>query len=129
MEQDQQRIDPVHGDCFATCVACLLDLPRSDVPNFMEKPGPEWWVDLQDWLSTRGLWCEAHSGKGSQGQITDNPPGYWIASGKSPRGAYHHAVIFHGNTLAHDPIRAAMVIVDASALRPQKPRRWRQRSV
>lgn len=96
--QDQQHISSVNGDCFAACVASMLDMPRSEVPNFMEAgPGPEWWVALQRWLGERNMWCEVMKIESC------NEPGYWIGSGKSPRGDYHHAVVMHGHTFAHDP--------------------------
>jgi len=95
--QDQQHIDPKTGDCFRCCVASILDLSWRDVPNFMEHPGDAWWTAVQEWLAARNLRCEV--------ALADDyvPPGYWIASGKSPRGDYHHAVVMHGCTVAHDP--------------------------
>ena len=97
--RDQQHIDPKTGDCFATCVASLLDLPRDEVPNFMlAGPGEEWWMELQRWLGNRGLQCAV-----TKVEVRRPETGYWIGSGRSPRGNYHHAVIMLGDDIAHDP--------------------------
>lgn len=41
------------GDCFRTCVACILDLAVEDVPNFCLKE--TWLEDLVRWCSERGV--------------------------------------------------------------------------
>lgn len=44
------------GDCFAACVASILDLPREAVPHFCAVPdGEDWFADFQTWLAARGL--------------------------------------------------------------------------
>lgn len=53
------------GDCHRTCIAMILDLPRDDVPHFMEGTSMDWpdgdprWLACEDaeraWLATRGL--------------------------------------------------------------------------
>ncbi len=99
---DQCVIDPHNGDCFAACVASILDLSLDEVPNFMEQPGDHWFTVALAWLNDRGLTVEVKRGKEGCAVVC-TPPGYWIGSGKSPRGDYHHAVVFRGDTMAYDP--------------------------
>jgi len=91
----------IHGDCFATCVASILDLDRQEVPHFMETD--PWWPGFQKWLFARGLDCEARKGTGPNGEVTEFPTGYWIGSGRSPNADCNHAVVMLDDQLAHDP--------------------------
>jgi len=44
------------GNCFAACVASLLELPLEDVPNFCAmEPHKEWFQRFVEWLHWRGL--------------------------------------------------------------------------
>lgn len=42
------------GDCWRTCIACLLDMEPSEVPHFAALDG-NWWANTQAWLMQRGL--------------------------------------------------------------------------
>ncbi len=84
------------GNCFPTCIACLLDCEKdTDVPNFH---GADWWGQYQEWLVARGwrlrVWYHNTWGK---------PKGYSIMSGKSPRGDFLHAVVAYDGELRWDP--------------------------
>lgn len=92
---------PSKGDCFATCVAMVLDLPRDDVPDFPAgNDDPAWWSEFQSWLDKRGLTAievvcpPAVSGDLARVPmvgVTDGTP--CILSGPSPRGSWKHAVV------------------------------------
>lgn len=100
---------PEKGDCFATCIAMVLDLPQDDVPNFCSS-GVNWWWRFQGWLEERGLvsievnlppppWRNL-------GALTPGVP--VIITGKSPRGDWLHSVVAmtrgeEGFELLHDP--------------------------
>ena len=88
------------SDCFRTCLASLLDLEPSQVPDFY---GSQYvnkesaWSRLCDWLI-------------SEFQInanyrTDRPPKYWsIAVGTSNiDGLTKHSVLVCDGEFAHDP--------------------------
>ena len=94
------------GNCFAACVASVLEVPLADVPNFcVEYSESEWYFALARWLGERGFapltqqvnpavffeWCS---------QLW--PEVYWIAGGPNPRGV-SHAVVYRGAKLVHDP--------------------------
>lgn len=84
--------DHEKGDCFRTCVAMILDLPRDEVPNFCA--GDEWWRDFQHWLEDRHLTAVEVF------VLEDRPTMAWVTcgtpcilSGRSPRGDWLHSVV------------------------------------
>lgn len=97
-----QTVTGRHGNCFSACVASILEIPISQVPNYCA-PGrsPErWWRAFNKWLAPRGLWAL---------RIVDYDhitPGYWIACGKTVRSRKNspgHAVVFRGGHFVWDP--------------------------
>jgi hypothetical protein len=77
-------------------VASLLELPYEKVPNFVEEL--DWNYAMQKFLKTYNMYPLYL-------QRTD--PLYqkvnYIATGKSFRGDFHHAIIMNGNDMVHDP--------------------------
>lgn len=104
----------VFGDCYRTCIACLLDLAPADVPHFydrLENEDPEnKGRDLRDgWLRERGFFVVSipfAAGDGLAGVLTTmgalNPASYFILSGESRTGV-NHSVIACGGQIIHDP--------------------------
>ena len=92
----QRIIDSKNGDCLKCCVASLLELPYEKVPNFVEEL--DWNYAMQKFLKTYNMYPLYL-------QRTD--PLYqkvnYIATGKSFRGDFHHAIIMNGNDMVHDP--------------------------
>lgn len=97
------------GDCFAACVASLLGLPLSAVPNFCAEHGEgDWYEHFSKWLNERGfapltfsLPTEAMLEAHIEWAKKFAPSIPWIAGGDTSRGK--HAVVFVGSELAHDP--------------------------
>lgn len=93
------------GNCFATCIACILDLPVERVPNFCgdhpESDG-EWLRAANRWLAQFGLrYIEFTFGD----WVTDShglPGCHVVVSGPGPRGC-DHATVWLDGKLAHDP--------------------------
>ncbi len=93
--------DGIHnGNCFAACLATLLDLPLWMVPPFEDMFGrtdhymercQRW---LQQMLKLQLVRVEGHP--------QDKLPEFYIANGLSPRGVYH-SVIYSAGNLVHDP--------------------------
>lgn len=89
--QKQTVCECSEANCWSTVIACCLNMPADDVPNFCT-PEDGWWEKTQEWLAMRGLtlvaipWEHGSMGAGglSQGTIC-------IASGKSP----HHPTEMH----------------------------------
>ena len=102
-----------HGNCQSACLAMLLGLDISDVPNFNATPGDNnaKWNAMREWLAARGWgiitivpW---------QGLPWPPSRGFFIAGGVAPRGS-RHAVIYKDGALWHDPHpeRAGIASVD-----------------
>jgi len=89
-----------NGNCFAACLASMLDIPLWMVPPFEEGFGrPEWYEHrAAEWLERVFKMRMVHL----NGHQVDRLPEFYVASGKSPRGV-HHAVIYSKGALVHDP--------------------------
>lgn len=85
------------GNCWSTCIACILDLDVADVPDFNQ--APDWAAAANEWLGKRGLAFATRCG-------SSPPPGLdgalIIASGMSGRGV-RHAVLWRDGAMVHDP--------------------------
>lgn len=92
--------DGIHnGNCYAACLASLLDLPLWMVPPFEEMFG------RGDWFSRTGEWLGRMFRLRivrSQGHDPAALPEFYIANGPAERGV-HHSVIYRAGELAHDP--------------------------
>lgn len=93
------------GNCFATCIACILDLRVEDVPNFCgdnPEANGEWLRATNRWLAQYGLrYIEFTYGD----WVVDShgvPDCHVIVSGPGPRGCDHATVWLNGK-IAHDP--------------------------
>lgn len=82
------------GNCMQAAVATLLDLPLDGVENFIEH-GDRCHHRLKEWLHERGFALERRDG-------AVVCAGYYLAVGKSPRGA-SHMVVMCDDQIAHDP--------------------------
>lgn len=90
-----------NGNCYAACLASLLELPLWMVPPFEDmfgRPDGVWWHRAEDWmerlLRARLVRREGHD--------LDRLPEFYIASGLSARGV-RHSVIYSRGELVHDP--------------------------
>lgn len=90
------------GNCLAACVASLLNLNISDVPNF--RLFDDQWGKLQEWLGARGMVAIRFP---ASTEIVMMPPTHCILTGNSPRNPVLHAVIgkwIYGDLeIVHDP--------------------------
>ena len=140
MRKLQQRHTTTElGDCFATCVAMVLDLPQDSVPNFCAgHAGGDWWLVFQGWMAERGL--TAINITVSDGvTVSAGLKIRWVAegtpcifTGQSPRGDWLHSVVAVatgrgcGYELLHDPHPDGTFLDDVreimffAALRPDR---------
>lgn len=106
---EQTKGGPPDGNCFAACIASVLELELADVPNFVAYGADEWWDRLQDFL--RGYGLEMYDFLPADEPEGWHPNGYWLAGvdslnlGIDPETGepYRHCVVMHGGTLAWDP--------------------------
>jgi hypothetical protein len=107
-----------HGNCFAACVASLLEVGIEKVPAFEDSESGEWFQWLWDLLRSNGY--EVHGcrylGNRKDGGVQDWPAnadelnigpgvdGCYIVGGASPRGFVRgHCVIYKDGRMIHDP--------------------------
>lgn len=104
---DQTIFGTPHGNCFAACIASILELPIEEVPNFIAE-GDRWWDAAKAWLDERGyalLWVKHDAVR--CGYLDPNPlidaGHYFIVCGTSPRCDSLHSVVNHYGKMVHDP--------------------------
>ena len=103
----------VYGDCFRTCLACLLDRKPAQVPHFFdcgeEGEARECFDAAHAWLGERGLGLYEWPLNGSL--MLDEAlawihhygrDSYTMLTGASIRGT-NHTVIVHDGKIVHDP--------------------------
>lgn len=112
------------GDCFAACLASILELPIDGFPNFLDsRPygNGGWFHRWQLWLyehyRAELIWWESR-------ETMPDPAGlaWWIASVRCGSGLFH-AVVFYADEFRWDPAPAESKrvwtlddVVDAVAL-------------
>lgn len=89
------------GNCFATCIACFLDLEINEVPafetlmNFDDPSDHTWAKEATRFLSEKGfMWGSL------EGHISNDE--FYLVTGKSSRGV-NHCCIYQNGKLFHDP--------------------------
>lgn len=92
--------DAIHnGNCYAACLASLLELPLWMVPPFEDMFGRrDYHGRVEEWLERVFKLDLVHN----EGHRVQKLPEFYIASGQSPRGV-KHSVIYSGGKLVHDP--------------------------
>jgi len=106
-----------HDDCYRACVATVLGLSLSEVPNFYREaeerpsstPGryPEVYDLIRDWARTRGFAALFLPGQPSLDYVLEqtyrlNPEAPFILGGRSKHGT-GHAVVVCGGRIVHEP--------------------------
>lgn len=113
------------GNCFAACVASLLRLPITEVPNFVNDPDG-WPENLHGWLRERGmgyLWLIVKDEHGNAARLEELPLqlrsmgaiGLHLIYGTSPRG-HLHSCVGDGGVLVHDPHPSRAGLVDVNGV-------------
>jgi hypothetical protein len=88
------------GDCYAACVASILEIELADVPELV---GDRWASALRGWLAARGLCVDFRPGDGHP--LADQPDpslGYAIVGQRVLDGSVH-AVVCRDGCIVHDP--------------------------
>lgn len=75
------------GNCDKSCLATLIGCDPSEIPDYQDLTGDEWWQERDSFLHSRGFHIITFGG------LIGSVGGLCIAAGKSPRGKYNHAVV------------------------------------
>ncbi len=100
--------DGSRGNCFQASLASIMGLPLHGVPEFHRQFFKEtWMLDVQNWLDFYGLQIHDISKLINR---TDPEPldlkiqdYYYLVSGPSPRGDWHHQCVGYKGEIVHDP--------------------------
>ena len=100
------------GNCYAACIASILELPITEVPNietlyamdgtFYYEVLCKWLAHLGYEMTTDGRFGCFHGDRTKDCFIEELQNQYYIVSGKSPRGI-QHACIYKNGKMIHDP--------------------------
>jgi hypothetical protein len=114
--------NPLKGNCFAACLASVLELPLDDVPHVMHHE--DWRERTNAWLASRGMGTIEVSLETEEPALYPVPPGMLvIVSGRTVRHPERlHAVV--ARTVAggcqweylHDPHPAGGFLIQATHL-------------
>jgi hypothetical protein len=90
------------GDCFTACIASLVGVELSEIPNFCAYDD-EWPSNCKEWLFERGIVRVVFSSYPIAESVAEEYKELvLIASGPGPRG-HRHAVLWKNNDLLWDP--------------------------
>ena len=103
-EQDE------YGDCYRTCIACILSVHPSFVPHVYHRGANESATEeMNEWLGQYdvGQFSAMVPGHADMDEVLSlsihNPGQYMIISGRSPRGEFNHSVVVCDGVVVCDP--------------------------
>jgi hypothetical protein len=101
----QTKYGNEEGNCFAACVASILELPMVQVPDFCANPADDWFTPFEEWLAGRGLFALTMAPPYTSEERDSMPPLPYIAGGgyEGPTGNGPHAVVHKRGRLLHNP--------------------------
>jgi hypothetical protein len=101
----QTKMGDPGGNCFQACVASVLEVPLSEVPDFMnDTPAEEEWTTaFSAWVESCGFHAFLLAGDDVRPMLRDGAFGGApvIVCGDHPKGK--HACVYVNGELAHDP--------------------------
>lgn len=100
VDQTLMHSDTQFGNCFAACIASILELDIEDVPNFSESI--TWLWEVNDWLKQYGLYYLDFNLYDDMRSEISVYFGYHILTGDSLRGC-RHSVVAKAGKMIHDP--------------------------
>lgn len=124
---DQTKFGSPEGNCFAACLASILEIPLEEFPVVSKTK--QYWIDkFNRFLEPYGIFLLLIQGKYSDNEHYFPPDGLvCVASGMGPRGL-QHSVVWYKNKVLHDPhpSREGLVErpVDYAFIIPYDPAAW-----
>lgn len=89
------------GNCFAACIASLLEVPIAEVPNFVDSD--EWPFNFQKWLRERGFFYLLTEVNAGDIEAWVGLGGYHVINGQGPRENCRHSVVGLAGEMVFDP--------------------------
>ena len=96
---EQTKLSYPDGNCFAACLASVLEVALEEVPCFH---GDGWLDRYNEWLAPRNLVLINLTYASAEGEPW-YPAGYSLLAAKSPRGDWLHAVVCLDGEVVWDP--------------------------
>lgn len=105
----------VWGDCHRTAIAAMLDMPRDDVPHFMDGGAPDGVGKAKEWLLTQGIVPINMVFNSPLEEVLQtmgflNPRVCYILGGQSKTGC-NHSVVGRGGAIVCDPSQSDAGII------------------
>lgn len=102
---DQTIFGDKKGNCFAACIATILEVPLESLPNFaVEFTGDDWAERMAEWLMEHlGVSVINVEVKDEASCLRCLNGVEHVVGGKSPRGDFGHCVVAVGGKVVHDP--------------------------
>ena len=92
-----------YGDCFRTCIACLLEIEDiSSVPHFCDNTNERWVPDLNKRLGNFGYAYIDVTGVNNEWYREQGINTHHVISGMGPRGTRHSVIGLNGE-IVWDP--------------------------
>jgi len=111
----QTKFGDKKGNCFAACLASLLEISIEEIPDFFNKK--EYWTKTcNDFLKTKGFCFVDINFDSSEMSYWILRSGYSIVTGSSPRHNCLHAVVAYQGEIVHDPHPDKTGIVEAKMI-------------
>lgn len=95
----QTQFGDGEGNCFAACLASLLEMEIEFTPDFYQLYKSEWFNQFTEWMRPLGMIPYHKSQKDAVLPLHDC---YYLVGGTSPRGI-SHSVIYLNGKMVHDP--------------------------
>lgn len=102
----------IHGNCFSSCIASILNIDLLSVPPFQDM-GADWFQALFYFLAQNNLEFYGTGRKEDVYSYNIGVDGYYIVNGSSPRGFKRgHSIIFKDGIMVHDPHPSRLGVSD-----------------
>lgn len=94
-------------DCWRTCIACLLGMPRDDVPHFLAEHGKDYQRATNAWLAAHGLGLATYTSDPFEG-VPELRRTVVMVAGGDLDAKQAHAVLWRDGKIFHDPGEAGL---------------------